>query len=116
MTLVKLYNFCLRKLGLVRLEKFHRVCDIDSVAFNCSIKCCRKMVFSVLVVVFFIDYRFSSTICSIKTMCQLDCFYKTTHHFSLRHTQRVVVKILGCICLSVSSKIVFIYFFTLKWI
>jgi hypothetical protein len=34
MTLVKLYNFCLRKLGLVRLVTFDHVRDIDSMAFN----------------------------------------------------------------------------------
>ncbi len=58
-----------------------------------SIQCCRNMVFSVLVVVFF--YRLSLFVHNVLNQDNVsvlpDCFYKTTHHYSLRHTQRLHV-------------------------
>ena len=90
MTLVKLYNFCLRKLGLVRLDKFDHVRDIDSMAFNSILQ--KHGLFSFSCRVF---YRLSLFVHNVfnqdNESVLRDCFYKTTHHYSLRHTQRLHV-------------------------
>ncbi len=90
MTLVKLYNCFLRKLGLLRLDKFDHVSDIDSMVFNSMLQ--KHGLFSFSCRIFYRLSLFVHNVFNQNNVSVLrDCFYKTTHHYSLRHTQRLHV-------------------------
>ena len=97
MSLVKLYNFCLRKLGLLRLDKFEHVRDIDTMAFNSLLR--KQGLFSFGFRVF---YRLSLFIHKVFNQSNAsalrDCFLKTTHRYGLRHTQRFNVAVSRRVC------------------
>jgi hypothetical protein len=97
MSLVKLHNFCLCKLGLLRLDKFEHFRDIDTMAFNSLLR--KQGLFSFG---FHVFYRLSLFIHKVFNKSNAstlrDCFFKTTHRYSSRHSQRFNLTVSRRVC------------------
>ncbi len=86
-----------RELGLLRLDNFEHIRDIDTMAFNSLLR--NQGLFCFGFRVFYRSTLFTHKVFNQSNAFTLsDCFLKTTHRYSLRHTQRFNVAVSRRVC------------------